>query len=830
MLKTDRKTFWLGALLIVLLTLAAYSLVWHCGFIWDDDDYVTQNLTLRDLSGLKRIWFDVIATPQYYPLVHTTFWTEYHLWGLNPLGYHLVNVFLHALSAILLWRVLKQLQLPGAWLAASIFAVHPVNVESVVWVTERKNVLCGVFYFAAALAYLRFERMSQTSIRPATRAERRRGETAAREESVAWRAKWFWYGAAFLFFVGAMLSKTVACSLPAALLLVCWWKKGKISWREIFRLLPFFAVGIALGLVTAWVEKHHVGATGPEFALTFLQRCLIASRALCFYAAKLVWPAKLTFIYPRWEVSVAVWWQWLFPAAVAAAISALWFLRHRIGRGPLIAVLFFAGTLFPALGFVNVYPMRYSFVADHFQYLAGVGLIVLAAAGLSRLPQKVVFTAVPVLLGVLTWQQTHSYFTYETLMRDTIDKNPACWMAHNNLGQILKAQGRWPEAREHYRAALKINSHDAAVLNNAGFIAFDAGRLDEAITYYRQAIMAEPNYPVCLRNLGSALLLKGEMDEAVKCYRMALSLSPKDPISLNSLASALSVKGEMDEAIELYRTALEVDPTDAGALAALGNDLGLTGDNEQAVLYLRKALKLAPHEPTAHYNLGVALGKAKLLDEAIEELRLSLKDNPDFLLGHKQLGLTLRTKGKPAEATKEYLAALRLKPDDAQVHYGLGIVLMDQNQNREAKTNFLAALQSQSEYPEAHHRLGVILASEGDKMNALLHWREAVRLKPDYAKALNDLAWTLATDKNPAIRNGAEAVRFAELANTMTRSKNPNALDTLAAAYAQAGRYPEAVTTAQKAAELATAGKNEKLAEDIRARAELYRTERPYRE
>jgi hypothetical protein len=285
---------WQGGL-IILLVFLAYLPALRGGFIWDDDDYVTQNPTLHDLGGLQRLWFKVGAVPQYYPVVHTTFWLEHHLWGLDPFGYHLVNVLLHATAAILLWQVLLRLRIRGAWLAAVIFALHPVCVESVAWITERKNVLSAVFYFAAAMAYLRF---------------------AGLEEAVTSnRRRWYCYWGALVLFMAAMLSKTVTCSLPAALLLVCWWKKDRVQRGEILPLLPFFVIGVAAGLVTTWVEKYHVGAQGADWSFTFAGRCLIAGRSLWFYAGKLVWPVHLTFIYPRWKIETEVWWQWLFPVA-----------------------------------------------------------------------------------------------------------------------------------------------------------------------------------------------------------------------------------------------------------------------------------------------------------------------------------------------------------------------------------------------------------------------------------------------------------------------------------------------------------------------------------
>ena len=350
---------WLLFAGLVLLTLAVYYPAWHGGMLWDDDAHITR-VDLRSLSGLWRIWFDVGATQQYYPAAHSAFWVFYQLWGDNTLGYHLANIVLHASSAFLVAVILRRLAIPGAVLAALIFAVHPVNVESVAWMTELKNTLSGVCYLGAALMYLRFD------------------ESRDRR----------WYALAAGLFVLALFSKTVTATLPAALLVIFWWQRGRIRWREdVVPLLPFFAIGVAGGLLTAWVERAQIGAEGPAFQFTFVERCLIAGRAFWFYLGKLVWPTDLMFIYPRWQVSQQVVWQYAYPIALVALVAALWWYRTR-SRAPLAAVLFFAGTLFPALGFFNVYPFIYSFVADHFQYLASLGIIVLASAAAATLAAR----------------------------------------------------------------------------------------------------------------------------------------------------------------------------------------------------------------------------------------------------------------------------------------------------------------------------------------------------------------------------------------------------------------------------------------------------------
>jgi tetratricopeptide (TPR) repeat protein len=761
--------------LIVLVVFLAYLPALRAGFIWDDDAYVTNNSTLHDLGGLRRIWFEVGAVPQYYPMVHTTFWLEYHLWGLHPVGYHLINVLLHATAAILLWQVLLRLRIRGAWLAAVLFALHPVCVESVAWITERKNVLSAVFYFTAALAYRRF--------------------VALEEPGGPNRLHWYWYLGALVLFLAALLSKTVTCSLPAALLLVCWWKKGRVQKGEILPLLPFFALGLGLGLMTAWIEKFHVGAQGTEWSLTFADRCLIAGRALWFYAGKLVWPAQLTFIYPRWEIEPEVWWPWLYPVAAVCVVAGLWLARRRIGRGPLVAVLFFAGTLGPALGFVNVYPMRYSFVADHFQYLASVGLIALCAAGLNRIPRIVPATVV-VVLGVLTWRQASVYRNLETLWRDTLAKNPDCSLAHNNLGVLLVYQGRIEEAMEHYH----------------------------------KAVQTKPNYSEALYNLGIALANKGRFDEAIENYRKAIQFNPNNFEALNNLGSALAARGRFNEAIENYYKAIQINPNFSEAQYNLGNALAAQGRFDEAIGNYYKAIQINPNNFEAQYNLGNALAAKGRFDEAIESYRMAIQINPNCFEALNNLGVALAARGRFDEAIENYYKAIQINPNFSEALDNLGVALATKGRFDEAIENYRQAIQVNPNRPETFFHLGMTLGQLGRTREAVAQYREALRLNPNLAGALNKLAWALATSPEDELRNGAEAVRLAERACELTHYGEPFFIGTLAAAYAESGRFPEAVTTAEKAEQLASKTGLKDLAGKNRQLLELYRAGKSYRE
>ena len=645
----------LQALLIVLLTLMAYFPAFHAGFIWDDDAHVTQNKLLGSVHGLSRIWFEPTASQQYYPLQLTSYWIERHLWGLQPFGYHFVNVLLHSLVAILFWRVLSKLQLPGAWLAGAIFALHPVGVESVAWVSERKTVLSAAFYLAAVLAYGRYALW--------LRGDGRAPETGARGQPSA--GPGFFYLLSLGLFSAALLSKTVACSLPAALLVICWWKKGKVRWVDVLPLLPFFVLGLWLGLMTAHLERTHVMAQGVDWALTFLQRCLIAGRAVWFYAGKLAWPSHLTFIYPRWAVDAGVWWQWLFPLAAGGVVAALALLRPSIGRGPLAAVLFFAGTLFPALGFFNVYPMRFSFVADHFQYLASLGLIAMAAAGLSRLPKAIKWLPVLMLLllGVLTWQQTRIYHDPETLWRDTLANNSAAWLAHNNLGVVLEDQGKWDQAEAHYDRALQINPNHADAHINLANILTARGKWNPAMVHYQEALRLSPQSAAVHFNLGNLLTAREEWDEAVAQYQQALQLKPDYAEACNNLGNALASQGRLPEAIRSYERALRFKPDYSEAHNNWANALARQKKLPQAIEHYERALSFKADYAEAHYNLGVALVGQQKLEEAIYHFRRVLQLKPDDAEARNSLGIAIGIQGNTDEAISQFQEALRLKPD-----------------------------------------------------------------------------------------------------------------------------------------------------------------------
>jgi len=663
-MKVSQKKLLLWTGLIFLITVAAYIPAMRGGYIWDDDYYVTENPNLSTADGLRRIWFEPKASPQYYPLVHTAFWVEYHLWQLHPFGYHLVNVLLHTANAILLLLVLQYLRVPGAWLAAALFALHPVQVESVAWITERKNVLSGFFYLSSALAYLRFASVTGDPVDNSLSSD-----IISTERSRSWG----FYGLSLFLFLCALLSKTVTCTLPPAILLVLWWKQGRIYRRDILALFPFFIAGAVFGLTTVWLEKHHVYAQGEEWALSLVDRFLVAGRALWFYAGKLLWPHPLTFTYPRWQIDSGVWWQYLFPLAAAAVIVILWLLRRRIGKGPFVAVAFFAGTLVPALGFFDVYPMRFSFVADHFQYLASIGLLALAAAMMMAFSGRlgaqqstigfVLSIAVLFVFGVLVWKQTTIYKDSEKLYRDTISKNPNAWMAHNNLGVFLEEHGDLGKAMAHFAEAIRIKPDYALAHYNMAEALVRQKKFEEAITYNLEALRIKPDYPKPYNSLGMIYAQQGKIDQAILHLHKALELSPYYASARNNLGALLARQGKLDEAIAQLSEALRILSDYPTAHNNLGEALMRSGKINQAVFHLHQAIKLKPDYADPHNNLGALLARQGKLDEAIAHLSEAVRIEPDSIEAHYNLGTMLARKGEFEEAAIHFRHALRLDPN-----------------------------------------------------------------------------------------------------------------------------------------------------------------------
>jgi len=714
---------------VVVTVLALYGPVYRAGFIWDDDAHITRP-ELRSLHGLWRIWFELGATQQYYPVLHSAFWIEHRLWGDAAWAYHLLNVLLHATAACLFAGVLRRVWIRSTshgaeWFAAFLFAVHPVCVESVAWISEQKNTLSAVFYLGTALIYLRFD------------------ETRGR----------ILYSCAFGLFALALLTKTVTATLPAALLVVFWWRRGRLGWRrDVVPLLPWLAVGAACGLFTAWDERKLIGAEGADFSLAAPQRALLAGRVIVFYAGKIICPSNLMFIYPRWTISGAQFAQYLCVFGVLALLAAL-VLVARKWRGPLAGFLFFTGTLFPVLGFVNVYPFIFSFVADHFQYLASVGILVPVAWGLDRIAAGIpmgargracLVLAVPALLGFLSWRQCRIYTDADTLNRATLARNPAAWLAHYNLAVSLgRNPDRQQEAISEYEATLRLKPDHWAAHSNLGSALLKLpGREADAIAEYEAALRINPDFADAHNNLGIALgRIPGRLPEAISHVSAALRIQPDNDAAHYNLANLLMQQpGSSGEAIGEYEAALRLAPDNPEYHLNLANALALApGRLSDSVAEYREALRLRPNYMKAHSDLGAALAHMPGHDsEAISEFEAAIRLGPENAQVRASLANALaKVPGRAADAAAEYSAALRIDPNDAQTHVDFGAFLSGiPGRLPDAVVEFKAAVRLKPESAVAHYCLAVgLLGIGGSRDEAAEHLERALEIRPGFEQA-----------------------------------------------------------------------------------------------
>jgi tetratricopeptide (TPR) repeat protein len=550
-------------------------------------------------------------------MVFSAFWAQIRLWGLDPFGFHLVNIFIHICNALLLWRCLEKLAIPGAFWAACIFAVHPVHVESVAWVTELKNVLSAFFYLLAFLSYWRFSELQCSA-------------------SGCRNTVWMYYVTALILFCFALLSKTVTCTLPAVILLLFWWKRGRVEWREGGQLLPFFIWAFILGLLTLRLETDHLMAKGPEWDFSIVERFLIAGRVLWFYAGKLLWPYPLIFNYPRWHIDASAWWQYLFPVGAIVVIAVLWRYKGKTGRGPLVACLFFIGSHFPVLGFMNVYWMRFSFVADHFQYIASFSLIVIFCFIIRLLTQKfcksfkyaetTIFVVILLALSALTWQQGKIYNSRLALFNDTIGKNPASWLSYSNRAVDYTQSGRDDLAMADLDKALELNPNEADALQTRGVINLKRKHFAEAFADFDRSI-------------------------AIRPWRI-------DYWKNRCLANR--VTGKFDAALADAGRIIAMDPGDVENHLLRASIYALRDESASALRDLESAMKITPDDFRIYANRGLLYYRKNLLSQSIADYDMAIRLNPDSAETYFNRGLTKASAGAHSEARTDFIKARQL--------------------------------------------------------------------------------------------------------------------------------------------------------------------------
>jgi tetratricopeptide (TPR) repeat protein len=696
-----RREWWLAALLAIVAGIA-YLPMLHNGFVWDDDTFLTKNPLIKAPDGLFRFWFSTQPS-DYWPVTSSTLWVEWRLWGMHAVGYHATNLLLHITEGLMLWSILRRLRVPGAYLAALLFVVHPVNVESVAWIAQRKNLMAMLFYLLSIHCFLRTRwsdptpgRLLDSVAGPAPRSR------------VAPPGDLVMYGLSLLAFILALLSKGSVAPLPVVFLGIIAWRRQATS-RDILKLAPFFLVAVVLIGVNVWFQTH--GWTGVIRHANGLQRLLGAGAVVWFYLSKALLPVGLVFVYPQWVVSAGnpLWW---LPLLAAIGLTALLWTRLRslspvtpsaarnppaaadqipryarndriakgeIWRGAFFAWLYFGAMLLPVMGFTDVYFMRYSLVADHYQHLAIIGVLALAAAawaqwaGEPRLKLALAAGAVAA-LAVLTWRQCGMYRDTATLYRVTLEKNPDCWMVYNNQGLLETAAGQPEKARQDFDRALQLNPHFYEASVSVGNSDLAQGRPQEALAHYAQALRDNPDYPEGYYSLGRALQSVGQTAEAIPAYERALRLRPDYPDAENNLGIALADSGRISDAVIHYQKAMQLDPAYPEAPYNLGNALHQGGREDEAIQEYEAALRLRPDYPDAERNLGVALERAGRPAEAAAHFENAFRLHPDNFEAHNNLGIALATMGHLAEAEAQFQTALQIKPDYASAQQNLARV------------------------------------------------------------------------------------------------------------------------------------------------------------
>jgi tetratricopeptide (TPR) repeat protein len=735
----------LAAIFLVASTCLVYLPSLSGGFVLDDELLLSKNALVFAPDGLWRMWFSTDAV-DYWPLTNTSFWLEWRLWGDKPSGYHVTNLVLHITSVLLLWLILRRLAVPGAFLAALLFAIHPVNVESVAWIAQRKNGLAMLFFLVSIWSYLKFDPVAgasdsvagvsdpgeaphgSASVRPATD---RRPTTS-----------WIWYSCCAAAFILALLSKASVAVLPALVLVIVWWQKGRIAWRDFWPLVPLFAIAIAFALFNVWYQQH--GGRSIERDVTFAQRLAGAPAAVWFYLSKAMLPIEQVFIYPQWQISTGDWRWWAAMGAALAATAALWWnAASPWGRAVLAAWLFFCIALAPVVGLVDVGFMKHSLVADHYQHVAIIAVVVLAAVAWSywkegsgnwevgqafqpdsfptRQPGKANLRArrfVPVMFAtavcaaffIATWRQNVLFGDPIRLYLTTLEANPDSWLAHNNLGAIYYEAGEAEKALPHLQDTVRLNPKYAEGHNNLALALARIGNVDQALAEYQRAVELDPNDADAQNNWGAALVQSNRLPEAAKHFEQALKLMPDWVVPRFNLGLNLVKQNKLDDAIREFREALRIMPENLDVRLQLYNALLKTGrlaeaeGEEREIRRLQSALI-----PESFTNAEESFTAGKL-QEAIQQYREAIEQSPDYAPAHAGLALALGKSGTLGEAIEEFKRAATLAPQEPRSHLNLALALAQAGKYTEAVDHFRRAIQLSPNDIDARMQLAMLYA------------------------------------------------------------------------------------------------------------------------
>ncbi len=658
------------ALAMLMCILLVYYPLHAAGFIWDDGYWILNNPAMHRWSDLGVIWFNPLMFIQYYPLSVTAYFLQYQLWGANALGYHIVSILLVFFNALILWRILLRLHLRAAWLAATLFAINPLVVESVAWVVEQKNLISGILVLGAAWGWIRFAGLD----RPEDQLE-----------SAEPVYKWKFYSVALLLYFLAVCAKTFVCALPAAILVLTWWKLGRISRKHVFASIPWFAISAGAGWMAAWRERYGAGAHGKPYHFTVFQHLVIAGKDIWFYVWKLLWPHPILMVYPRWHVHGFTTVDILYPIAAALVAVVCFAARKKCGRGLFAAVAIYVIMVSPALGFVAFAGMALTFVADHYFYLGCISLIVLltqagvmvsdsieshwparASRTTARIASRPDFTgslskfpvAVSVIMlaamGTVSYAQCQYYVPPIEIWVHELRYDKQCFKAYESLALHDKAHGHIHQEFANCQMALKLTKG-----------------IDPAANYMLGSLYLEQrhNIPMAMRYLRQSLMVDSYQAKAIV-----------------KLAYCYEQQGNWAMAVKDLRRGIGLMPSSSRLYLAFGLAQSHLGNTELAIKAYRDAMACDSHNVDARYNLAILLDKLGHWRQAMMLYRQVLELNPRLAQAHFFYGLDLLHHGHPAQAARQFRTVMALSPGHKSVYH------------------FLAQALKQSGHPQAGNR------------------------------------------------------------------------------------------------------------------------------
>ncbi|MBF0276983.1 MAG: tetratricopeptide repeat protein [SAR324 cluster bacterium] len=760
----NSKFNFIGALFLLgMLTFGAYFPVSDAGTIIDDSKFYLDDPLVNAGDGWRQIWFNPLQNNgvwPYIPLTRSSFWLERQIFGVNFRISHWLNVIFHFMSAVLLWQILRNMKLQGAWMIGMCFAIHPLHVQSVAWITERKNVLAGVFFMLTFWAFLQFDEKKEKH----------------------------WYWCTLILYACALLSKSSTIMLPLLFVIYRMWRGTSWNKAEIRGLLPFFLLAGGSACTRIWFELHSFGASGEAFARSFSERLLTAAHIPYFYLSKIFFPHPLIFTYPKWVMDPAQVSHY-FPLVSIFLSMGLLLLKYREwGRALFLCLAAYGILLFPVLGFFNNAWTKFSFVTDHWAYLPSIPVFIFSIQGSLKLAEKglqkkswlahharwwsmALFGSI---LFALTWNQVAQYKDRQTLWQATLSNNPNAWLAYGELALEYAKKKQYKEALAHYNQAISLypdyweaysnranlfaglNQQERALADYDKAISLDPGswqnysnrgnifsrlnRLDRALEDYNKAIALGPHYAEAHFNRGNLFLKMGKNQQALEDYNKGLHLKANAKAYVNR-GHLFARMRQYSNAAEDFTRAIKLAPDFADARYSRGIVFLNTGEYKRALEDFNEAVRLLPGMAKFHYSRGITHDRMEQHERALEDFNLVIKLQHEFRGVYYNRGNTYFKLQQYEKALEDYDRSLRAHPNVPASYYNRGEVFRALKQYKRAIEDYSKVLEINPEDARAYNSRGLVHQEKNEKNLACSNWQSACNLGQCqyYAKAKTEM-------------------------------------------------------------------------------------------